>query len=85
MFFNRKPDWRHVLKTCDHDVAASALMHHLAHHPPTPELAAALEHYFATPGYPTALGVLAADPELILLFRESRPGGTYHQLISASR
>jgi hypothetical protein len=80
MFFNRKPDWRQALKTCDHAVASSALMHYLATHTPTPDLAAALEQYFATPGYPAALGVISAEPDLILLFRESRPGGIYHQL-----
>jgi hypothetical protein len=84
MFFNRKPDWRHLLKTCDHDVAASALMHYLAGHSPTPGLAAALEHYFHSPGYQSALAVVGANPELIMIFRESRPGGTYHQLVTRS-
>lgn len=80
MFFARKPNWRHLLKTCNHDIAAAALMHHLADHSPSPELAAALERYFQSPNYPSALAVVTADPELILIFRESRPGGAYHRL-----
>ena len=76
MFFSRKPGWRSVLRQCDHDVAASGLMHYLSDHAPSAELAAALETYFAKPGYSSALGVVSANPETILVFRESRPGGT---------
>jgi hypothetical protein len=80
MFFQRKADWRTVLKTCDHALASSALMHYLSEHRPTPELAAALETYFGNPSYDNALGVVSAEPETIMVFRECRPGGVYHQL-----
>ncbi|HZZ42818.1 MAG TPA: hypothetical protein VFE58_07760 [Tepidisphaeraceae bacterium] len=79
MFFQRKPSWHKALKACDHDIAGAAIMHHLAQTPPCPALAAALEEYFQEPGYRTALAVVTVQPELVILFRESRPGGIYHQ------
>lgn len=84
MFFNRKADWRNLLKSCDYEVAAAALMHHLVGRSPTAELAAALERYFGSPGYEAALGVVAAEPDLILVFRESRPGGVYYRIVGGA-
>jgi hypothetical protein len=77
MFFHRKAHWRTQLRHCDHALAASAFMHYLIDHHPIPALAAALEAYFASPRYRTALAVLDADPALILIFRECLPGGIY--------
>jgi hypothetical protein len=79
MFFHRKPDWRHALKDCDHALAGSALMHYLSRNSPSRELAAALEVYFGNPSYHNALGVVEAEPELIMVFRECRPGGVFHR------
>jgi hypothetical protein len=80
MFFRRKPGWRRVLRQCDHDVAASGLMHYLADHAPSDALGAALEAYFTNPSYTNALAVVSAEPETIMVFRESRPGGTLFRL-----
>jgi hypothetical protein len=84
MLFRRKPHWRGLLERCDHDVAAAALMHYVTQRHPSEPLARALEHYFQNPTYYTALPVIAADPETILLFRESRPGGAYYRLTHAN-
>ena len=80
MFFWRKRDWRSVIKGCNHDLAGSALMHYLTTHRPSPQLAAALESYFHNPCYDSALEVISAEPETIMVFRECRPGGVYHRL-----
>lgn len=77
MNFFKKRRWKHLLKNCDYNLAASVLISQFKRGVIKKELATLFDEYLDNPCLETAVAIIKYAPDFTIIFNECKPGGLF--------